>query len=372
MITNKKIMMIATTDNMIWQFLIPHIKHLQSLGNTVECVCSKTGFWFDELKDKFGFTMHEIDFSRSPFNFKNLKAYKKLKELQKKEKYDMVYCQQPVGGLMGRLVGKKFKIPVIYVAHGFHFLKGNSALKNFVFKTIEKKLAKSTDVLITINEEDYQASKDWKAKQKYKISGIGFDINKYDNTDFNKQQFKNELGLKDEFVVLTVAELIKRKNYGTSLKAISNLKDENVKYLICGRGALEQEIKQQVKDLGIEDKVIMLGYRKDINKIMQVSDLFFLPSHQEGLCLSIIEAMNFGLPIVTSDVRGCKDLVVEKENGFIAGQNEYERYAGFVKQLIEQPDLKENMGKKSEELAPTYSIENVKKQLEDIYNNFEF
>ena len=72
---------------------------------------------------------------------------------------------------MGRLLGKKFKIPVIYTAHGFHFLKGGSLVKNVLFKTVEKKLAKSTDVLITINEEDYQACKNWKAKQKFKISG---------------------------------------------------------------------------------------------------------------------------------------------------------------------------------------------------------
>ena len=360
-------MLLATTDNMIWQFLIPHIKHLQSLGNTVECVCSKTGFWFDELKDKFGFTMHEIDFARSPLKLKNFKSYKKLKELQKQQKFDLIYCQQPVGGLMGRLLGKKFKVPVIYVAHGFHFLKGNSKLKNFVFKTIEKKLAKYTDILITINEEDFEASKNWKAKFKYKISGIGFDINKYDNSEFDKQQFKNELGLKDEFVVLTVAEYSPGKNYGTMLNTIAKLSDKNVKLISCGKGKCEDEIRSQIKELGIDDKVSLLGYRKDINKIMQISDVFFLPSHREGLCLSMIEAMNFGLPIVTSNVRGCKDLVVENENGFIGEKNDFEYYAKVIKQLMENKDLKEAMSERSKQLAPNYSIENVKHELEEIY-----
>ena len=78
---NKKIMMIATTDNMIWQFLIPHIKHLQNLGNEVECVCAKTGFWFDELRDVHGFVMHEINFARNPFKPKNVKCYKQLVNL---------------------------------------------------------------------------------------------------------------------------------------------------------------------------------------------------------------------------------------------------------------------------------------------------
>ena len=367
MITNKKIMMITTTDNMIWQFLIPHIKHLQSLGNEVECVCSKTGFWFDELQNKFGFKMHDIDFERSPFKLKNIKAYKKLIKLQEECKFDLVYCQQPVGGLMGRLIAKKFKIPVIYTAHGFHFLKGNNPIKNFLFKTVEKKLAKNTDVLVTINEYDYQACQSWKAKHKFKIPGIGFDINKYNNEQFDKEEFKSSLGVKDEFVIFTVAEFIRRKNYATSLKTIAELKDLNVKYLVCGRGKCEEEIKQQIKELGIEDKVVLLGYRKDVNKIMQVSDAFFLPSNQEGLCLSIIEAMNFGLPIVTSNVRGCQDLVEDGKNGFTADKNDYMRYAEIFKKLINDAELKHQLGKNSKEMAPIYDIENVKKQLEEIY-----
>ena len=367
MVTNKKIMMITTTDNMIWQFMIPHIKHLQSLGNTVECVCSKTGFWFDELRDKFGFTMHEIDFERSPLKLKNIKAYKKLKQLQKQQKFDLIYCQQPVGGMMGRLIGKKFKIPVIYTAHGFHFLKGNSPLKNFVFKTIEKWLAKYTDILITINEDDFQACQKWKAKKKFKIPGIGFDINKYDNSDFDKQQFKQSLGLKDEFVVLTVAEFSPGKNYNTMLKTIAQLKNENVKLISCGRGKCEEEIKNQIKELRIEDKVTLLGYRKDVNKIMQISDAFFLPSHREGLCLSMIESMNFGLPIITSDVRGCKDLVEDEVNGFVADKDDYVRYAEVIRLLMQNNELKTKMGEQSKSMAPIYSIENVKQQLEEIY-----
>lgn len=368
MITNKKIMMITTTDNMIWQFMIPHIKHLQELGNVVECVCSKTGFWFDELKEKFGFTMHEIDFERSPFKLKNIKAYKKLVAIQQERKFDLVYCQQPVGGLMGRLIGKKFKIPVIYTAHGFHFLKGNNPIKNFVFKTVEKKLAKYTDVLITINNDDYQACKDWKAKHKFKIPGIGFDAKKYNNESFDKSEFKSSLGLSNEFVILTVAEFSPGKNYNTMLKTIAELKNSNIKFLVCGRGKCEQEIKQQIKDLGIEDKVVLLGYRKDINKIMQISDVFFLPSHREGLCLSMIESMNFGLPIVTSNVRGCKDLVEEGNNGFTADKNDYVKYAEIIKNIIEDEKVKSQLSAGSVKLAPKYDIENVKKQLEEIYN----
>ena len=121
-----KILVITTTDNMIWQFLTFHIKELEARENVVECACAKTGFWFDELKDKYGFVMHQIDFTRLPLTFKNLKALKQLYKLQRENHYDVVYCQQPVGGLMGRLLSRKFKIPAIYTVHGFHFYEGCS------------------------------------------------------------------------------------------------------------------------------------------------------------------------------------------------------------------------------------------------------
>ena len=86
MIENKKIMMITTTDNMIWQFMLPHIAHLQALGNTVECVCARTGFWFDELQNKHNLVVHEIDFGRNPIKLKNVTAYKQLVKLQNESK----------------------------------------------------------------------------------------------------------------------------------------------------------------------------------------------------------------------------------------------------------------------------------------------
>ena len=159
MFTNKKVMMLATTDNMIWQFMLPHIKHLQDNGNIVEVVCAQTGFWFDELKEKHNLVVHEINFVRNPIKPSNIKAYKKLKQLQKDNNYDLIYCQQPVGGLMGRLLGKKFKIPVIYTAHGFHFFKGCSFASKLIYKNVERWLSKYTDILITINDEDFEAAK---------------------------------------------------------------------------------------------------------------------------------------------------------------------------------------------------------------------
>ena len=370
MFTNKKIMMLATTDNMIWQFLLPHIRHLQENGNVVEVVCAKTGFWFDELHDKYGLTVHEINFARNPIKPSNFKAYKKLKQLQKERKFDLIYCQQPVGGLMGRLIGKKFKIPVIYTAHGFHFFKGCSFKSKLIYKTVEKWLSKYTDILITINDEDFEAAKKMKAKNVAKINGIGMAFNKYEPLTETRQQIRNSLNLTDEdFVIVTVAEFIKRKNYNTMLETIKELKNrnENVKFVICGRGQEEENIKSQIKQLGIEENVLLLGFRKDINRILTASDMFMLASFQEGLTLSVIEAMSFGLPCVVSDVRGNRDLIVDGKGGFVVETENESMFADKIQSLSKNQEMRKQFADFNKEESKKYTIESVKKQLEEIY-----
>ena len=366
----KKVLIVATTDNMIWQFLIPHIKHLESLGAKVECVCSKTGFWFDELKDKFGFVMHEIPFERSPFKLKNIKCYKQLKKLQKENQYDLIYCQQPVGEFMGALLGRKFHIPVINTAHGFHFFKGCSLKNKILIKTAETWMSRFETALITINDEDFEAAKKMHAKHVYKINGIGFDENKYEPTKETKSEIRKSLGVADtDFVVCTVAEFIKRKNYPTLLNAIAEAKktNKNIKLLVCGRGKLEQEIKALINKLNIQDNVLLLGYRKDINRVLLASDVFTIASIHEGLTLSVIEAMSFGLPCVVSNVRGNKDLIDEGKGGFCVSTFDHVAFANKIKYFIENPEQLNKMGNYNKVQSKKYTLDAVKKELEKIY-----
>lgn len=369
MITNKKIMVVATTDNMIWQFLIPHIRHLQELGNEVQCVCSRTGFWFDELENKYNFKMHEIDFKRSPINIANFKGYKKLKKLQRLEKFDFIYCQQPVGGVMGRMVARKFKIPCLYTAHGFHFFKGNSKLKNLIFRTIEKHFAKCTDALVTINQEDYEAALKFKAKKVYKINGIGVDLTKYKvNNDLDKAEFKKSLGLeKDDFVVTSIGELNENKNTLRLIEVMSTIENKNIKYIICGQGPLQEKYIEAIKKYGLEDRVIMLGFRKDIPDILTITDLYIMPSYREGLSKSMMEAMCYGLPVVASRIRGNVDLLGNNEGGILCTTTDNQAYADAVTQIYSDKTLAKAMGKKNKEFIKNFDIKVVLKQMEEIY-----
>lgn len=373
--TNSRIMFIATTDNMIWQFLIPHIKDLESYGARVDCFCAKTGFWFDELREKYKLNMIQIPFERSPFKLKNLKAYKMLKKYQIENVYNLIYCQQPVGGMMGRLIGKKFHIPVIYTAHGFFFFKNNNALKNLIFKTAEKYLSKYTNVLLTMSSEDFQAIEDWNVKYKYKINGIGFDNSKYDLARFDKMKFKQEFNIEENNkVIVTVAEFIKRKNYPAMIKCFAKVKKlyPNVKYIVCGVGKLQNKMKSLVCRLHLEDSVIFAGYRKDINKILQISDLMLLLSKQEGLTMAIMEAMFYSLPVVTSNVRGNRDLIDDSLGGKLVNCKNIDEVASSILEILNNEDMIQKMGEYNHKKVENYDIGVVRGQLKKIYEEVEF
>lgn len=366
---NKKIMMLATTDNMIWQFLLPHIKDLQDMGNTVECVCARTGFWFEELQNKYGLICHEVNLPRNPIHPSIFKGWEQVKKLQKENHYDLVYCQQPVGGVMGRMVAHKFKISCLYTAHGFHFFKGNNKLKNLLFRSIEKYCSRYTDALVTINEEDYQNALKFKAKKVYKINGIGVDLNKYAQNDkLDKNKFRKSLGLKeDDFVVVSIGELNENKNTLRLIDVMSKIDNPKIKYLVCGQGPLKKDFEEKIKKYNLEDRVKMLGFRKDIPDILTIADLYIMPSYREGLSKSMMEAMCYGLPIVASKIRGNIDLLGNNEGGLLCKPTDNEAFLNAIILLYADKKLATKYGKRNLKEIKKYYIQVVLKQMEKIY-----
>ena len=180
---------------MIWNFLIPHINELKKKGYIVECAASKTGIYFEELKDKYDIQIFEIPFTRNPISLKNIKSFFALSKLIKKRKYDLIYCHEPVGGMMGRLAGKLNGKKVIYMAHGFHFFKGASAKHWMIYYPAEFILSFFSDALITINQEDYSRAKKLYAKHNYYIHGIGIQ-EKINKSLISSEKLREKLGIK--------------------------------------------------------------------------------------------------------------------------------------------------------------------------------
>lgn len=365
--TQKKVLVVCTTDSMITNFLIPHIDDLKARGHQVDCACSRTGQFMDKLVNNYHITTHEIDFHRSPFSFANVKALKDLKQLVKKEGYDVIFCHEPVGGAMGRIVGHFCGTKVVYMAHGFHFFKG-APKKNYLFYMVEKFLASWTDVLITINKEDYEASMAFACKNLYLLNGIGVDTNKFSYMP-NKEYLRSVLGgaIYESIVCLSVGELIPRKNHIAVIKAIAKIKDKNIHYVVAGDGEIKEELSGLINALGVEDRVHLLGYRTDINELCNACDIYVLPSLQEGLSVALMEGMATGNAVVASKIRGNVDLI-DEYGGIQVAPTDIDGYANAIVKLAEDPAQRRLFGEYNRQKVKEYDVGFVRRQLADVFD----
>lgn len=359
----KRVLIVCTTDSMIWNFLIPHIKEMEKNGYYVECASSITGDFYHNLVAQHNIKMNEIPFERSPYNMKNIKAYKMLCQLIKRKKFDTIFCHEPVGGAMGRLAGHKCKCKVIYMAHGFHFFKG-APKSRVIYYWVEKLLSYYTDVLITINQEDYNAALKFKEKKCYKINGIGVDTSKFCSDDTFRNYLNLEFNLPDNAVkILSVGELIPRKNHEVIIRAMAKNKNTRVYYFIAGEGELKEYLKRIIKESGLEKNVFLLGYRTDIRQLCNSSDIFAMPSIHEGLSVALMEAMGCGKPIVCSKIRGNVDLIEQGKGGYLCLTTDIDMYAKAIEKLVSSPCKCKKYGDYNQNYVKKFDVSSVREEL---------
>lgn len=377
----KKVLMLASVASMIDQFNMQNIAILQEQGYEVHVAANfeqgstsskeRMEQFKKELKEK-NILYFQIDFSRNVANIhQNMKAYKQIKKILKDNKYEFIHCHSPIGGVCGRLAAKVTHTKVIYTAHGFHFYKGAPKLNWMIYYPIEKVLSYITDVLITINKEDYElAKKKMKAKRIEYVPGIGVDINKFENVIIDKINKRKEIELsKDNIVLLSVGELNKNKNHEVIIRALDKLKNPNIQYIIAGRGNLESYLKELAKELNVENQVHLLGFRTDISELYSISDLFCFPSYREGLSVALMEAMASGLPVVCSEIRGNCDLIQSEKGGYLCAPSNIDDFAKYIKELVENSEKRNEMSKYNKEFIGNFGVDVVKENMKNIYSN---
>jgi glycosyltransferase involved in cell wall biosynthesis len=364
----KKILIVSTVSRQFYLFEQGNIEVLKSLGYEIHAAANYSDA--NERLDSLDIIRHHFDIERSPFSLKNIKAYRQLKRLMESEKFDVVHCHSPMGGVLSRLAAKAVGIPnVIYTAHGFHFYKGAPLINWLLYYPVEKFLSRFTDVLITINKEDYRRAQKFKANRVVYVPGIGVNTNKFKHVNIDRDKKREELGIsKDTIVILSIGELIKRKNHETALRAIAEINNNNkLVYLICGSGELDTYLKDLAKSLGIENIVRFLGFRNDIPEICIASDIFLFPSFQEGLPVSVMEAMAAGLPVVCSNIRGNTDLIYNGVGGYLINPDDVDGFMKAILELKNNPDIRRSFGVNNSKKVEKFSKETVKKEISKIY-----
>jgi len=376
MIELKKVLFVASVYTHLSAFHKPFINLFQNKGYEVHAIGSDSLGRKDELLS-MGIVCHDIEFDRQPFSKKNLIALKKLDKLFKNINYQMIHVHTPTAAFLTRYIASKHNQgKILYTAHGFHFFDG-APLKNWLlFYPAEKIAKKWTDGLLVMNEEDYKLGKRLgfqEDKNIFRVHGVGVDLTEF-NSRVNKvtKGFLNELGVNEDALVIScIAELSSRKNQKFILdnwRRIT-LNNSNVHLLLIGNGPDYEKIKSFIFEKKLTN-VHLLGYRRDVPEIIAQSDIVTLVSKQEGLPRCLMEAMACGKPIITTNVRGSRDLVEHDSTGIVVDLGNNEDLVNAFSKLLQNEEVRQVYGEAGKVKIQDYSLDNVLKEMDKIYSNF--
>jgi glycosyltransferase involved in cell wall biosynthesis len=372
-----KLLIVANVASMLREFLLPFAEHYTGLGWHVDGMVGETTTVADTGKELeiYG-TIHRVAWSRNPLDPRNfLQAPRTIREVVAKEKYDIIHVHAPIPAFITRYALRNVENhpPLIYTAHGFHFHKGGSPVKNKIFLTLERSAGPWTDYLVVMNHEDEGAVRTHKIVPENKLMympGIGVDIKKYSPERATEEDVKTvraELGLKNnECFFLMIAEFNPGKRHRDALAAFAQLNRPDVFLATAGVGPLEEEMKALANQLGIAERVKFLGYRRDIPVLLKAATGLLLPSEREGLPRSILEALCMGTPVISTQIRGVEDLLANG-CGLMTPVGDAPALTKAMAQLLDKPEEAKAMAKRGQEHIKTFDLANVIRLHDELY-----
>lgn len=367
----KKIIEIAAVDITIYKFVLPLMKELEKSGWEIEVAAKDVGY-FDCFK-KEGFRVHNIDMPRNLSPIANIKALLKLISLFKKEKPDIIHTHTPIASILARIAAKITGVSkIIYTLHGLY--------KRFPFTQIEKVMCKYfTDIIFTVNQEDKDYLLEHHIKKSDKIiniNSVGVNIDVFNPNSINqdrKNSIRKELNIQNNPIIGFVGRMIKEKGILELLEAFVQVRKKiPCQLLLVGSAELGERdestlkaIKKYISDKGLGKDIIMPGHREDIPELLSIMDIFVLPSYREGMPVSLLEAMAMELPVVATDIRGCKE-EVDENSGILIPKGDIDSLIKALDYLLQNPDIAKAKGINGRKrVCSLFTIEeSVKRQIQ--------
>ena len=364
----------VTTVGITMGFFKSLIRELLNRGDTVDIAANELNgeSIIPACYREWGCKVYPISCSRSPLNKRNIAAVGEIKRIVSDGNYDIVHCHTPVAATCTRIACKELRksgVKVIYTAHGFHFYKG-APIKNWLlYYPIEWLCAHWTDVLITINREDFEiAKKHMHAKRVKYVPGVGIDVKKFTGIQVDRTAKHREIGVpKDAIILLSVGELNENKNHAVIIKALAKLNDKNIHYVIAGTGNQKDELERLASSLGISNNVHLLGYRSDVFELYSIADVFAFPSIREGLPVAAMEAMAAGVPIVAANNRGTRDIFENGKSAIICNHDDVDGFVSAIQEMISNHEKRRTYATANMLAVRRYDMTTIQPEMRDIY-----
>ncbi len=353
----KKVLITASVISFIECFNKENIEFLRrELGCEVHIACNcnylsntdevSMSAYIRHLNEQ-GVILHNIAFTRSPLSKDNIKAYRELKQVIDSCHFDLIHCHTPAVGVLTRLAARRARSNgaiIMYTCHGFHFHNASPKKNWLIYYPVEWALSCLCDYIVTINKEDFRRAQSFHCKNVRYIPGVGANLAKLRSTHTDKEAKKESIGVPaDALLLVSVGELICRKNHAVIIRALAKLQRPDLYYAIAGKGELRNYLGRLAEELGVADKVKFLGFRSDVYELYHAAEISAFPSLIEGLGLAGIEAMAIGLPLVASNVHGILDYVEDGKTGYAVSPDDVDGFAAAILRLVDSPELREKM-----------------------------
>ena len=378
----KKALFITTISGFLPQFEMSDVGILQELGYEVHYASNFRNpvypFKREDLRSK-GIKLHNISVVKNPLKlYDNIDAADEICDLIDREGIDLVHCHNPMGAAIGRFAShfSKRKPYVIYTAHGLHFYRNAPMINWILYYPAEKIMAHFTDAIITINEEDYRRAKKCLSLKKNgfiaQIHSVGVDRERFSPKPGLNEEVRKELNIpSDAFHIVTAAELNNNKNQKVVIEAIAACKNDKIYYSICGKGKNKNRLKALIRRYGLKDRVRLLGFRTDMERVLQSADAFAFPSIREGLGVAAVEALSCGIPLIASDNRGTREYAKDGVNAIVCDSGSVRDFKEAIEKLSSDKNYRKLLANNCRESSEKFDKKEVRKAMYAIYKKAE-
>ncbi len=369
-----KILQLTAIDLTVYRFLVSLMKAMRDEGWEVHFACADGEK--ARLVEGMGFPFHPIRTTRRLNPFEIARQFWDVYRLVKGLRPDIVHLHTPIMAFVGRLASKAARARfIIYTAHGFYHHEGMNPIRKWFFAELERFAGKvATDLMFILAQEDFAWARKAKLlpqKRLIKLMGIGCDLSFFSPTAVNHDKLR---ALRDEIgsgrLILTCGRVVREKGFFELVKASKDVLEgfPEAVFVLAGQGPEIDGLKRAARSNGVHENWRFLGWREEMRELLALSEFFVLPSWREGLPRSIIEAMAMAKPVVATDIRGCREEVVDGETGFLVPPKDPAALASAIKRLLSDEELALRMGragrKRAEELFDEKKI--IQKQIEVI------
>lgn len=347
-----KIAQVATSDMSVRLLLLDQIKALEADGHEVVAICAP-GRWVETVRDA-GVRVETVPIEREIAPLRDARSLLALRECFRRHKFDVVHTHTPKAGLIGPLAAQLAGVPhVVHTIHGLLFHDRMSRWRQALFWLPEKFTAAFSDQLLSQSREDIERAIRSKlcVPEKIDYLGNGIDLDWFaPPSDYDRAAKRREVGINElDFVVGSVGRLVKEKGYMDLFAAAEKLSTRwpQIKFLVIGpreadqNDALDPSYMDQLQRLGI---VRFVNWADDMRPWYAAMDIFVLPSYREGIPRACMEAATMMRPVIASDIRGCREVVLNGETGLLIPPGDSASLADAIERLYRDRALATKMG----------------------------